>query len=105
MHSENCVENDVAIISMASQALSKFKPHVVPRTNGWGSANSGRGWILQEFMPSEHLGDTFETMGIEQQKGIFAQMAEMLKALQEYEVPGTVTGFGEGEFRWGRGDC
>jgi hypothetical protein len=40
MNMANRVENEVAVISLASAALDHFRPAVVPRVFGWGSATS-----------------------------------------------------------------
>ncbi|KAF9761415.1 hypothetical protein IL306_003821 [Fusarium sp. DS 682] len=56
MHPETRVQNEVTMISLASQALHHISPHVVPRVFGWGAASHDRlGWILQEFMPGGAL--------------------------------------------------
>ncbi|KAK4033633.1 hypothetical protein C8A01DRAFT_49817 [Parachaetomium inaequale] len=78
MSMANRVENEVAIISLASAALSGFQPHVVPR----------------ELMPGRPLEEAFDTMGRSQKNGIFAQMAALLKGLQSYKLPVSITGFG-----------
>lgn len=94
MHAATRVENEVAIISLASSALHGFQPHVVPHIYGWASAKSGQGWMLQEFMPGSPVDEAFKTMDHEQKKKIFAQMTELLKGLQEYKLPETITAFG-----------
>jgi hypothetical protein len=98
MSMANRVENDVAIISLASAALSGFQPHVVPRVYGWGSAapqsGSTQGWILQELMPGCPLNEAFGTMDRGQKNRAFAQMAALLKRLQSYKLPDSITGFG-----------
>ncbi|TVY83181.1 3-oxoacyl-[acyl-carrier-protein] reductase FabG [Lachnellula suecica] len=88
------VENEVASISLASAALSHFKPHVVPSVYAWGSAAVRQGWIIQEFMPGSPVDEAFTTMDLQQKRQIFAQMAKMLKGLQDYKLPESITGFG-----------
>ncbi len=95
MNMANRVENEVAIISLASAALDNFQPHVVPRVYGWGSATGkSRGWIMQELMPGSPLVDSFENMQLDQKKKVFVQMAALLKGLQSYKLPESITGFG-----------
>lgn len=100
MSMANRVENEVAMISLASAALSHFQPRVVPRVFGWGSAadksagKPAQGWLLQELMPGVPLIDSFENMQLERKKKIFAQMAALLKGLQSYKLPESITGFG-----------
>jgi len=96
MSMANRVENEVAIISLASAALSGLHPAVVPRVYGWGSAagNSEQGWILQELMPGSPLDAAFDAMALEQKRKIFAQMAEVLTRLQTFQLPESITDFG-----------
>ncbi|KAG4291646.1 aph phosphorylate [Fusarium proliferatum] len=95
MHPETRVQNEVAMISLASQALGHFSPSIVPRVFGWGAASHHRlGWILQEFMPGEALAEPFgETMSLEQKKDILTQMTAILKALQDYPLPEGIRGW------------
>jgi hypothetical protein len=90
------VENEVAIISLAASALSGFEPQVVPRVYGWGTAAqpTSQGWILQELMPGIPVDESFENMHLDQKKNILAQMAKLLKALQDFPLPKSITGFG-----------
>ncbi|KAI1174674.1 kinase-like domain-containing protein [Nemania sp. FL0916] len=90
------VENEVAMISLAAAALSSFKPSIVPSVYAWGSAaaEASQGWIIQEFMPGEPVDEAFMSMDFTTQKMILAQQAEILKALQNYKLPSTITGFG-----------
>ncbi|KAF2491602.1 hypothetical protein BU16DRAFT_123227 [Lophium mytilinum] len=96
MNPETRIENEVAIITLASTALSSFHPHVVPSIYGWASAAppSSQGWILQELMPGTPVNEAFKTLDLPQKQKIFAQMAQLLKALQDYEIPASITGFG-----------
>ncbi|KAI1126653.1 kinase-like domain-containing protein [Nemania abortiva] len=95
MHPETRVQNEVGLITLASAALSGIKPAVVPRVFGWGSASGERlGWILQELMPGVPLLEPYENMSLDQKKGILAQMATLLKALQNYRLPDSITGWG-----------
>ncbi|KAK0637153.1 kinase-like domain-containing protein [Bombardia bombarda] len=96
MHPENRVENEVATISLASAALASFEPNVVPRVYGWGSAagDSGQGWILQELLPGVALEDVLPQMDLQQKEHMFTQVAQMLKGLQEYQLPESITEFG-----------
>lgn len=90
------VENEVALISLAADALRHFQPPVVPSVCAWGSAatKSSQGWIIQQLMPGEPLENSFESMDLQQKKAILSQMAKLLKGLQDYQLPETVTGFG-----------
>lgn len=96
MSMANRVENEVAMISLAAAALGGFQPHVVPRVYDWGSAaqESAQGWIVQELMPGNPLAEVLGELDLNQKKETFAQMAALLKALQSYKLPESVTGFG-----------
>jgi hypothetical protein len=96
MHQETRVQNEVGILTLASAALCHIKPNVVPRVFGWSSADRDHlGWILEELMPGEPLAETFDkAMSLDQKKGILAQMARLLKALQDYPLPKSIEGWG-----------
>ncbi|KFY00530.1 hypothetical protein O988_03270 [Pseudogymnoascus sp. VKM F-3808] len=68
------IENEVATITLASAALSSFVP--------------------SEHMPGAPLDESFGTMEHDKKRDILAQIAKILKALQDYELPGSITGFG-----------
>lgn len=88
MNQKTRVENEVAIDSLAASALGGFEPHVVPSVYGWGSAAtpSSQGWILQELIPRTPVDESFESMHLDQKKNILAQMAKILKALQDFSL-------------------
>ncbi|OBT74016.1 hypothetical protein VF21_06022 [Pseudogymnoascus sp. 05NY08] len=90
------IENEVATIALASAALAGFGPHIVPSVYAWGSAatESSQGWIMQELKPGAPLDESFGAMEFEKKREIFAQTAKILKALQDYELPTSITGFG-----------
>lgn len=96
MNPHTRVENEVAIISLAAAALDGFQPHVVPSVYGWGSAASPsmQGWILQELMPGAPVDETLGSMPVEEQRGILAQMAKFLKALQDFQLPDSIKEYG-----------
>ncbi len=96
MHRETRIENEVAIISLAAAALKDFQPHVVPSVYAWGSAaaESLYGWTIQELMPGVPVDEAFPSMDFQQKKQILAQMARLIKALQDYQLPDSITAFG-----------
>ncbi|KAI9788580.1 MAG: hypothetical protein M1816_006829 [Peltula sp. TS41687] len=96
MYPETRVQNEVGIITLASAALRHIEPAVVPRVFGWGGASRERpGWMLEELMPGAPLAEPFgQSMSLDQKKGILAQMAALLKALQDYPLPESIKGWG-----------
>ena len=97
LHQQTRVQNEVGILTLASAALGHVKPNIVPRVFGWGSGASREclGWILEELMPGAPLAEAFaQTMALDQKKEIMAQMATILKALQDYPLPESIKGWG-----------
>lgn len=90
------VENEVATIHLTSAALAGFVPRVVPSVYAWGSAATepSQGWIIQVLMPGTPLNKSLGVILPEASQEIFAQMAKLLKALQDYKLPTSITGFG-----------
>ncbi|KAM7185525.1 hypothetical protein V8F33_012335 [Rhypophila sp. PSN 637] len=77
MHQETRVQNEVAILTLASAALRHIEPNIVPWVFGWGPG------ALQG--PSKSL---------EEKKNILGQMARILKGLQDYPLPSSIQGWG-----------
>lgn len=96
MNKRNRVENEVAIINLVSAALSHFDPEIVPSVYGWGSAaaESSQGWILQKLMPGVPVDAAFPDMDLKGKRVIFAQIVQILSALQKYQLPESITSFG-----------
>lgn len=97
----NRVENEVAMMTLARAALDpNFEPRVVPRLYGWAgttntvTAEPQQGWILQELMPGVPLDEKLESMGLEEKKEMFSQIAKLLKSLQDFQLPPSITEFG-----------
>ncbi|CAG8973049.1 hypothetical protein HYALB_00010823 [Hymenoscyphus albidus] len=90
------IENEVAIIALASAALKHIHPRIVPSVYGWGSAalQSSPGWIIQELMPGTPVDESFDDMSLEKKRSILEQMGRILKSLQDYELPPSITGYG-----------
>lgn len=54
------MQNEVAILAPAADALRHINPPVVPRVIGWGGAGRKHtGWILQELIPGIPMGEAF----------------------------------------------
>ena len=88
------VENEVAALSMAREALQIKFPGLVPRVFAWGSARHSQGWILQEHMSGSPLLDDFGQMSDENKALILKQMADILTTLQQYQIPSTIPQYG-----------
>ena len=92
------VQNEVAALSLARDALQVKFPGFVPRVFGWGSARHGQGWILQEYMAGSPLLVDFGQMSDEDKACIIRQMADVLTILQQYQLPATIRGYGGLDF-------
>jgi len=94
------VQNSVAAAELARNALkSKGLPaSIVPSVYAWSTSGpdiDGVGWILEEHMPG--IGNAeflFYTWTPEIQKRVLHQMADILAAIQQLELPDSVTGYG-----------
>lgn len=84
------VENEVASLSIACDALLAKFAGFVPRVFGWGSARDGQGWILQEYMAGSPLLDDFCQMSDVDRACILRQMADVLGSFQLIELPATI---------------
>ncbi|KAJ8123469.1 hypothetical protein ONZ43_g592 [Nemania bipapillata] len=98
MNAATRIENEVAIINLSSSALGHLEPNVVPRVFGWESAKSSQGWILQELMPGVPVDETFGSMDLGKKRRILAQMVTLLKALQRFPLPESLTAWGGAAF-------
>lgn len=92
------VQNEVAALSIARDALQAKFPDFVPRVFGWGSARHGHGWILQEHMAGKPLLDDFHQMSDNDKALILRQMADVLTILQQYQLPATIRDYGGLDF-------
>ena len=88
------VENEVASLSIAHDALQAKFPGFIPRVFGWRSARDGQGWILQEYMAGSPLLDDFGQMSDVDKACILRQMADVLSSLQLIELPPSVRDYG-----------
>lgn len=89
------VENTVAVMQLTRQALSGLD--IVPRVFAWSETGepSGTGWILEEYMPGVDIETEFFTdVPREAQRFVLSQMAIILKAVQDFELPPKASGFG-----------
>lgn len=64
--------------------------HLIPEVYGWGSAEYGQGWILQEFKAGVPLDEFYQTLPGEDKPAILEQMAEVLVAMQKCKLPESI---------------
>ena len=91
------VENTVATMQLVRQALANRKLFIVPKVYAWSKTGgpSGNGWILEEFMSGANIEPEFHSsLSATQQRLVLRQVAEVLKAVQDYELPAAAASFG-----------
>jgi Phosphotransferase enzyme family len=94
LNNVNRVQDEVATMSIFRAAVSHISTHLVPEVYGWASAAKGQGWILQEHMPGSSQDKAFATMTLQDKQLVLRQLAEVLEALQRYQLPDTIKDYG-----------
>lgn len=88
------VQNEVAAMSLMSQALSSYRDRLVPNVYAWCPSSQGRGWILQEHMGGTQLDQDFRGLDPERRRDLLRQIAEVFKLIQSFRLPDSVNGYG-----------
>jgi hypothetical protein len=90
------VENEVAAMVLAHDALKPLGRSIVPAVYGWSSAAAGgTGWVLMECMPGTRLDLAgFKKLGRDAKKAVLGEIARVLRLLQQYKLPASVEGYG-----------
>lgn len=84
--------NEVACLTLARKALAHVDPLLIPRIFDWDDT-SDQGYILQEFKNGESLShDELQALTEQDVAFVCKQLASVVKALQDYQLP--VTGYG-----------
>ncbi|KAH8682091.1 hypothetical protein BX600DRAFT_505710 [Xylariales sp. PMI_506] len=90
------VQSEVASMILAREALSPLETPLVPRVYGWKAASADDpGWIIMELMPGAALEvGALEKMGRKDKGYVMRQIAQVVKLIQDYELPPSVKGYG-----------
>jgi hypothetical protein len=88
------IENEVAALSLAREALQPTLSRLIPEVYGWASAKNGQGWIVQQLMPGESLTESFGLLSVDDKTSVLGQIADVLACLQRYELPISINAFG-----------
>ncbi|KAK9320838.1 kinase-like domain-containing protein [Lipomyces orientalis] len=94
------IENEVAAIFLAKNALSSYPSKIVPDVFGWDCDSSpvhqpeSYSWIMEEFVTGEPLDKTFPSLSLMQKRSVLQQLANIFKKIQSYEVPTSITMYG-----------
>lgn len=89
------VRNEVALLALAREALKDVNPDLIPRLYSWGDSAANGEYILEEFMAGEVMEyDELKALDEDATKKIFAQIAPAVAALQKFELPETIKGYG-----------
>jgi len=102
LNEEVRVQNEVAAMMLAREALASLPGLLVPAVYDWEgtipASNDGQrsspGWALLEFMPGSRLEDEFHALDDSEQRDILRQIALIFRAIQAYKLPDSVKGFG-----------
>ncbi|CAH0050512.1 unnamed protein product [Clonostachys solani] len=85
--------SQAASMNLASHALGSGRGPLVP--DYYGYAQMGRyGIVLQQAMPGRRVSSVFHRMGNHQVDVLFHDIAGVLRRLQSWRLPDTVTGWG-----------
>lgn len=76
------VQNEVAAMSLMSQALSSYRDRLVPNVYAWCPSSQARGWILQEHMVGTQLDQDFRGLDPERRRDLLRQIAEVFKLIR-----------------------
>ncbi|KAK0122261.1 hypothetical protein ONS95_010511 [Cadophora gregata] len=96
LNDQNRVQNEVAAMSLARKALAPRQ--IVPTVYGWASAAKDQGWILMEHMRGTPLDANFEDMSSDDKNKTLKEVADIVRAMQQYELPESIQGFGGLDF-------
>ena len=88
------VQSEVALMALMRDALSSLDTQLVPAVYAWNDDDKNRGWILTEFMPGVSPVGTISELPPDGQRKLVGDMAQIVKAIQDYELPVTARGFG-----------
>ncbi|CAK7236616.1 hypothetical protein SBRCBS47491_009699 [Sporothrix bragantina] len=92
------VQNEVAMYTLARKAFEPLDNPITPRIYGWQAVDVEAGlpgWILQEKMSGESLGDgVFAKLDRATKESIVADIARIFRLLQQFRLPDSVVGYG-----------
>jgi hypothetical protein len=89
------VQNEVAALQLGRAALASYPKAIVPEVYGWSpTSGHGYGWILEEAMVGKPLGTAFDSLSSADQGILVAQMASILKLIQECPIPPSLKTYG-----------
>ncbi|KAG9228693.1 kinase-like domain-containing protein [Amylocarpus encephaloides] len=88
------VQNEVAAMCLARQALATYEDRLIPNTYAWRPSVEGYGWILQEYMTGVQLDKEIPGLDRDLKQGILYQIADVFKLIQSYSLPESVKGYG-----------
>ncbi|KAL3294812.1 phosphotransferase enzyme family protein [Colletotrichum asianum] len=94
LNEEIRVQNEVAVMSLAREALEHHDTSLVPEVYGWRPFSERVGWTLIEFKQGVPLGDKFPTLDSEKKRDLLRQIAQVFKHFQKYKPPESARTFG-----------
>jgi hypothetical protein len=90
------VENEVSAMVLMRSALRGFgRKMIIPDVYDWQGASGGQqGYIVEQFMEGDQFRDDFGEMKRDDQERLLSQMADIFKAIQGFELPESIHGYG-----------
>ncbi|KAL3418724.1 phosphotransferase enzyme family protein [Phlyctema vagabunda] len=89
------VENTVAVMQLLRTAFSNRE--IIPRVYAWSKAGGpfDNGWIVEQYLPGAEIeADFHKKLSPESQRHVLGQIAEVLKTVQDFQLPATCSQFG-----------
>lgn len=93
------IQNEVAFLALARDALSAIDDLVTPRVFGWedelSTSPTPYSWIMEEFIQGDSLSpDEMLALDHNTRQSLLYQIARVVKAFQDYRLPKTVSMYG-----------
>ncbi|OOQ89873.1 phosphotransferase enzyme family protein [Penicillium brasilianum] len=93
------IQNEVAFLALARDALSAIDALVTPRVFGWedelSTSPTPYSWIMEEFIQGDSLSpDEILALDHNTRQSLLYQIARVVKAFQDYRLPKTVSMYG-----------
>jgi hypothetical protein len=90
------VANEVAAMELMRSALSGFGTGaIVPDVYDWqGASRHQQGYIVEQFMQGEQLSNDFGELKRDDQRRLLDQIADIFKAIQTFQLPDSIQGYG-----------
>lgn len=94
----NRVQNEVAAMALAREALKQRERKIIPGVYGWANTADCQGWIMMQHMVGVPLDLAIQEMGFNERKRVLKEVAQIVFDLQQFELPPSIKHFGGLDF-------